>query len=170
MKRKDAYNKEVEEAVKKSMATKTKQPRFSYAHFFLPHGQFYRDSSGAFNPPEKILDLKYLADKSLYLSYLKYTNNIINGLVKQLNTNDPNAIVIIISDHGFYDYNNAGDYDPYNFDNICFVRFPGKTDTVNLPRSNVNFFRYFFNTAYGQNLPYIKDSTVYVIEDPAVLR
>ena len=170
MKRKDSYNKEVEEAVIKSMAAKTAQPRLSYAHFFLPHGQFYRDSAGNFNPPEKILDLKYLADKSLYLSYLKYTNNIIKKLVAQVNATDPNAIVIIMSDHGFYDYIFNG-YDPYNFDNICWVRFPGvKPDTVNLPRSNVNFFRYFFNKAYGQNLPYLKDSTVYVIEDPAVLR
>ena len=171
MKRKDAYNVEVEKKIIQSMAAKTAQPRFSYAHFFLPHGQFYRDSAGNFNPPEKILDLKYLADKSLYLSYLKYTNNIIKELVKQLNAHDPNAIVIIMSDHGFYDYDNPGDYDPYNFDNICFVRsFAAKTDTINLPKSNVNFFRYLFNTSYGQNLPYLKDSTVFVIEDPSVLR
>ncbi len=171
MKRKDAYNIEVEAAVKKAMNAKTTKPRLSYAHFFLPHGQYYRDSAGNFNTPEKILDLGYLADKSLYLSYLKYTNNVIKGLVKQLNASDPGAIVIIMSDHGFYDYNNPGDYDPYNFDNICFVRSPdAKADTVNLPKSNVNFFRYLFNTAYGQNLPYLKDSTVYVIEDPAVLR
>ena len=171
MKRKDGYNKEVEEAVIKSATVKSTQPRLTYAHFFLPHGQFYRDSSGAFNPPEKILNLKYLADKSLYLSYLKYTNNIIKELVEQLNANDPNAIVIIMSDHGFYDYDSPGDYDPYNFDNICFVRSPGtKADTANLPRSNVNFFRYLFNRNYGQNIPYLKDSTVYVIEDPEVLR
>jgi len=141
-----------------------KEPKFSYAHFFLPHGQFYRDSSGNFNPPEKILDLKYLADKSLYLSYLKYTNNIIKGLVKDLNQTDPGAIVIIMSDHGFYDYNNPGDYDPYNFDNICFVRMPGgKPQPDSLPHSNVNVFRYIFNTGYGQKFPYVKDSPVYVI-------
>ena len=117
------------------------------------------------------MDLKYLADKSLYISYLKYTNNIIKPMVNKIIANDPLAIIIIISDHGFYDYNNPGDYDPYNFDNICFVRLPGaKADTGKLPQSNVNFFRYLFNTGYGQNLPYLKDSTVFVIEDPAVLR
>lgn len=171
MKRKDSYNLEVESSVLKSMTVKPPQPRFIYAHFFLPHGQFYRDSAGNFNPPEKILDLKYLADKSLYLSYLKYTNNIIKKLVTQVTASDPGAIVVIMSDHGFYDYNNPGDYDPANFNNICFARFPdAQADTANLPRSNVNFFRYFFNRAYGQNLPYIQDSSIYVIEDPAVLR
>ncbi len=169
--RKDAYNKEVEEKVLKSTAIKSVRPRFCYAHFLLPHGQFYRDSSGAYNPIEKIMDLKYLADKSLYISYLKYTNNIIKPMVNKIIDNDPLAIIIIMSDHGFYDYNNPGDYDPYNFDNICFVRLPGaKADTGNLPQSNVNFFRYLFNAGYGQNLPYLKDSTVFVIEDPAVLR
>lgn len=171
MYRKDAYNRQVERNLLEVAGSPVSKPRFWYAHFLLPHGQFYRDSSGNMNPAEKILNLKYLADKSLYLSYLKYTNNIIKKLVKNISTKDPNAIIIIMSDHGFYDYDNPGDYDPYNFDNICFVRFPlAKADTANLPGSNVNFFRYFFNKAYGQNFPYIKDSTVYVIEDPAVLR
>lgn len=171
MKRKDVYNKEVEESVLSSIDKRSSTPKFTYAHFFLPHGQFFRDSSGAFNPPEKILDLKYLADKGLYLEYLKYTNNIIKKLVKELVDNDPGAIVIIMSDHGFYDYNNPGDYDPYNFDNICLVRQPGKVvDSTSLPGSNVNFFRYLFNTGFGQKFPYIPDSTVFVIEDPVILR
>jgi len=171
MYRKDAYNRQVEKNLLETATSPATKPRFWYAHFLLPHGQFYRDSSGKLNPAEKILNLKYLADKSLYLAYLKYSNNIIKGLIKNIGDKDPNAIVIIMSDHGFYDYDNPGDYDPYNFDNICFVKLPGsKADTVNLPRSNVNFFRYFFNRNYGQNLPYLPDSSVYVIEDPAVLR
>ncbi len=169
MKRKDAYNLEVEGKIIKSMGKKKSGPTFSYGHFFLPHGQFYRDSTGKFNTAEQILNLDYLADKSLYLSYLKYTNNIIKGLVKNLNEKDPGAIAIIISDHGFYDYVLNG-YDPYNFDNICFVRMPVSQPTDSLPGSNVNFFRYLFNAGYGQKFSYLKDSTVFVVEDPAVLR
>ncbi len=164
----DDYNKQVEAKVLETAATVSVQPRFCYAHFFLPHGQYFRDSTGIFNTPDQISDLY---NKSLYLSYLKYTNNIITNLVKTISAGDAGAIVIIMSDHGFYDYNNPGDYDPYNFDNMCFVRLPaGKEHAGNLPGSNVNFFRYLFNSAYGQNMPYLKDSTVYVIEDPAVLR
>ncbi|MBK7121308.1 MAG: sulfatase-like hydrolase/transferase [Chitinophagaceae bacterium] len=164
----DGYNKKVEEKVLEAASAKQVKPGFYYAHFFLPHGQYFRDSTGAFNRPEQISDLY---NKSLYLSYLKYTNTIINGLVKNINAMDPGAIVVIMSDHGFYDYQNKGGYEPYNFDNICFLRLPGaKPDSSNLPRSNVNFFRYLFNTGYGQNLPYVKDSTVFVIEEPAVLR
>lgn len=162
------YNEDLKVKLLNAAAIKSAKPRFCYAHFFLPHGQYFRDSVGGFNKPEQVSDLY---NKSLYLSYLKYTNMVISKLVTNMVAADPGAIIIIMSDHGFYDYNNPGDYDPYNFDNICFVRSPGtRADTVNLPRSNVNFFRYFFNRNYGQNLPYLPDSTVYVIEDPAVLR
>lgn len=171
MYRKDAYNKEVEEMVYRSPVKKTVRPKFCYAHFLLPHGQFYRDSSGAFNTPQQILDMNSLADKSQYLSYLKYTNNIIENLVDQMVSNDPQSIIIIMSDHGFYDYEGHGDFDPYNFDNICFVRFPGnKQYQQGLPKSNVNFFRYLFNCSFGQKLPYLKDSSLFIIEDPVILR
>ena len=163
----DAYNKLVEEKLVQETATKNAQPVFTYAHFFLPHSQYCRDSTGALNAPEKISDL---FNKPLYLSYLKYTNQVMQRLVKNITTNDPAAIIIVMSDHGFYDYNSPGNYDSYNYDNICMVKMPGKTDTVNLPRSNVNFFRYLFNIGYGQNLPYLKDSTVYVIEAPALVK
>jgi hypothetical protein len=164
----DGYNKKVEEQVLKSPATKTAQPKFCYAHFFLPHGQYFRDSTGAFNTVEQISDLE---NKSLYLSYLKYTNTVIQSLAKNIVANDPQAIIIIMSDHGFYDYLSPGDYDPFNFNNFCLARFPSVTaDSVDLPGSNVNFFRYLFNNQYHQNIPYLKDSTVFVIEDPVILR
>lgn len=171
MYRKDAYNKDVEENVFKSPSVKSSKPKFCYAHFLLPHGQFYRDSSGAFNTAEQILDMNSLADKSQYLAYLKYTNNIIEKLVNNIVNKDPQSIIIVMSDHGFYDYESPGDFDPYNFDSICFVRFPGDKEYPNeMPGSNVNFFRYLFNCKYGQNLPYLKDSTLNIIEDPVILR
>ena len=93
------------------------------------------------------------------------------GLVKNINANDPGAIVIIMSDHGFYDYYTPNDYDPYNFDNICFVKAPHNDPFfTNTQLSNVNFYRHLFNSQFGQNMPYLKDSTVRVVEDPAVLR
>ena len=162
----DVYNTNVKEKLQQSAATRSATPKLCYAHFFLPHGPYFRDSTGAFNRPKKIPDLY---NKPVYLSYLKYANTVMSALVNHITASDPTAIIIIMSDHGFYDYNNpGGDYDPYNFDNFCFARFPSvPADTVNLPRSNVNFFRYFFNKAYGQNLPYLKDSTVFVIEENA---
>jgi hypothetical protein len=162
----DDYNKMVEEKVKQLALTKMVKPVFCYAHLFLPHSQYFRDSTGAFNSPEHISDL---FNKSLYLSYLKYTNKVMQSIVSKISAADPGAMVIIMSDHGFYDYNSPGDSDPYNYDNICMVKMPaGKTGSDNLPFSNVNFFRYLFNAGFGQQFSYVKDSTVFVIEDHAV--
>ncbi len=164
----DEYNRQVEARLAAAAAEKTNDPRFCYAHFFLPHGQYFRDSSGAFNTPAQISDL---GNKSLYISYLAYTNSVIKKLVDRITASDPSALLIIMSDHGFYDYQVRGGYHPYNYDNICFWRYPAaSSDSADLPRSNVNVFRYIFNKAYGQHLPYLQDSTVYVVEDPAVLR
>jgi hypothetical protein len=164
----DAYNKLVEERLLQLTATKTAQPVFCYAHFFLPHSQYCRDSTGALNPPEKISDLY---NKSIYLSYLKYTNTVIQKLVTHITTGDPGAIIIIMSDHGFYDYLSPGEYDPLNFDNICFVKAPRDDPFFyNIRLSNVNFFSHLFNSQFGQKLPYLPDSTVFVIEGPAVLK
>ncbi|MFM6926654.1 MAG: sulfatase-like hydrolase/transferase, partial [Ferruginibacter sp.] len=129
----DEYNKQVEEKLTELASAKTSKPRFCYAHFFLPHGQYFRDSSGAFNTPAQMSDL---ANKSLYISYLKYTNQVIKKLVSHISTRDPNAIVILMSDHGFYDYLGTGGYHSFNYNNICFLRSPAAADAGNLPHSN----------------------------------
>ena len=160
--RDDKYNKKAEDMVMRSVAEKSSRPKFCYGHFFLPHGAYFRDSAGKYNSPAQMQDL---FNKPLYLSYLKYTNNVIRSLVKNIVTNDPQAIVVVMSDHGFYNYTSPGDDDPYNYDNFCFARFPGKNY---LPYkeswSTVNFFRYLFNCEFGQKIPYLRDSSIYVNE------
>jgi hypothetical protein len=160
--RDDAYNKKAEAMVLQSAEKKQAAPKFCYGHFFLPHGMYFRDSSGAFNSISQMQDL---FNKPLYLSYLKYTNGVISKLVNTIVTNDPAAIVIVMSDHGFYNYNSPGDDDPDNYDNFCLVRFPGNNHQPYKDKwSNVNLFRYVFNCGFGQNLPYLKDSSIYVHE------
>lgn len=164
----DDYNREVEQKLIRAAANKPDRPQFAYAHFFLPHGQYCRDSTGAFNKPGQVSDLY---NKDLYLSYVKYTNTVIKKLVSHIVASDPGAIILVMSDHGFYDYLNPAGVDPLNFDNICFMRVPPSANSmVPLPRSNVNVFRYLFNSTYGQNLPYLNDRTVQVTEDPVILR
>ena len=158
----DAYNKKAEQKVLQSASTKTGSPKFCYAHFFLPHGKYFRDSSGALN---SIVQMQDLFNKPLYLSYLKYTNGVIRNLVNTIVNKDSGAIVIVMSDHGFYNYQSLGDDDPLNYDNFCLVRFPGKNYLPYKDKwSNVNFFRYVFNCQFGQSLPYLKDSTIFVNE------
>ncbi|MEO6254501.1 MAG: hypothetical protein ABIO79_14405 [Ferruginibacter sp.] len=159
--RTDKYNKKAEELVISSSAN-SQAPQFCYGHFFLPHDPFYLDSTGAYNSP---LQMKDLHNKALYLSYLKYSNGVIQNMVTHIVAKDANAIIIVMSDHGFYNYDSPGDDDPNNYDNFCLVRFPKKKYPIYKDKwSNVNFFRYLFNTEFGQNMPYLKDSSIYVNE------
>ncbi|MBK8495855.1 MAG: hypothetical protein IPL50_13200 [Chitinophagaceae bacterium] len=48
-------------------------------------------------------------------------------MVEDIAGKDPGAIMIIMSDHGFKNYSNRQLYEPLNFDNICAIRYPGKT-------------------------------------------
>lgn len=156
----DTDNLNSERLVKKSATQTSVVPKFCYAHFMLPHFPFYKDSMSNYIDIQLAGSNTSINNKSLYLSYLKYTNSVIKSLVDTIINNDPKAVVVVMSDHGYRNYNTSGP-EPYQFNNICFLRLPDKnyapyTDSW----SAVNFFRYLFNCQFGQNLPYLTDHTV----------
>ena len=156
----DIDNKYAQKMLLQSAAEKNNGPKFCYAHFLMPHAPFYQDSTGK-NNPASLIDENAVWPKELFLSYLKYSNGFIRNLLTSITTNDPNAIVILMSDHGFRHYDNVNPYDPFNYDNICALRLPGKNFLPYKDKwSTVNFFRYLFNCEYGQNMPYLADSSI----------
>jgi len=156
----DVNNQYSENMLVKTAEEKKNKPVFCYAHFILPHGPFYRDSLGNYNPDERIDD-ELTWTRAAFLSYIKYTNTVIRNMLDKMIAADPGAIFVIMSDHGYRTYANHDTYEPFNYNNICAVRFPGK----NYPDfrekwSNVNFFRYLFNSEFNQQLPYLADSII----------
>ncbi len=156
----DVNNKISEDMVRKIAAEKKDAPLFCYAHFLMPHPPFYRDSTGEYYSEEQLND-QHDRKKELYLSYVKYTNSFIHSLVNRLVSDDPNAILVVMSDHGYRDFKDMAPNVPFNFDNICAVRFPDK-DYIAMKEkwSSVNFFRYLFNCEFGQHIPYLADSSI----------
>ncbi len=159
-------------AYNKTMATieqTAASPKFVYTHFLMPHAPYFKDSLGNYLPISNF----NIASKTSYLSYLKYTNTIIQSILTKITTTDPNAIVLLMSDHGYNDKGSVRIFDSaqiaaeqYSFNNLCAVRFPGQHfDSVKAGISNVNIFRYLFNSQFGQKIPYLKDSTVWVNHD-----
>jgi hypothetical protein len=127
----------------------------------MPHWPYYRDSTGTYHPDEILAKSNLLNDRPLFLSYLKYTNTVIESLVEHITSKDPGAIVVVMSDHGFRYYKNTKPVEPFNFNNICAVRFPNKNYPAYREQwSAVNIFRYIFNAQYGQQFPYQKDSSI----------
>ena len=138
-------------------------PQFVYAHFTMPHPPIYYDSAGNYLPIETFFKEDNYLNKQKFLSQLKYTNSKIKKIVTALSSNDPNAIVIVMSDHGYRGYRITTNNEPLHFNNICAVRLPDKNHLpMNDSMSNVNFFRYLFNCEFNQKISYLRDSSVFL--------
>jgi len=139
------------------------QPRFIYTHFTMPHYPYLFDKNGRRLSFE---ESQHAERKDLYLGFLQYCNQKCLALIDEILKYDKTGpIIIFMSDHGFTKYN-AATIDPsYNFDNIINLSFPDKNysafpDTV----SNVNLFRFILNKQFQQQLPFLKDSTIFLKE------
>ncbi|MBK7434596.1 MAG: sulfatase-like hydrolase/transferase [Chitinophagaceae bacterium] len=156
----EVNNRYSEKMVLQAASEKKSEPVFCYAHFVLPHGPFYRDSTGQYNPDEQIDD-ELTWTRDAYLGYVKYANSVIRDLVKGLVANDPGAIIVVMSDHGYRTFRNKDPYEPFNYNNICAVRFPdNQFPDFREKWSAVNFFPYLFNAQFGQSIPYQADSSI----------
>ena len=159
----DRNNKFFEKKLLNYKPNRNLPPQIVYAHFNMPHHPIYYDSVGNYLPTETFFKHDNYYNKQKFLSQLKYTNSKIKNLVTALTTNDPNAIVIVMSDHGYRGYNNTTVKEPLHFNNICAVRLPNKNYfPINDSIGSVNFFRYLFNDEFNQKISYLNDSTIFL--------
>jgi len=129
----------------------------------MPHPLVFYDSIGNYLPTAQTFDPQTYYNKPVVLSYIKYTNTKIKSLTDVICSTDSNAIVIVMSDHGYRGYSNHNSPVSPLFDNICAVRFPDNNFAQFKDKwSNVNFFRYLFNSQFHQNIPYLKDSSIFL--------
>ncbi|NOU37256.1 MAG: hypothetical protein HOO89_00975 [Ferruginibacter sp.] len=154
------YNNKVEIGLNYSIKN-IKSPQFVYAHFLMPHFPFLFDSLGKKVPNNILFKKNNWLNKGEYISYLKFCNSKIIEYEQLIKNRDPNAIIILMSDHGYR-------YSPQNlststFNNFCAVR---NLQNKNPPSSisNVNFFRYVLNSNFNQLLPYLNDKTIALFE------
>jgi hypothetical protein len=157
----DTDNKMTEKRLLVSAATKAITPEFVYAHFLMPHGPYFYDSSGDKNPYEKISNYTTWRDKELFISYLGYVNKKLINMVDTIVSHNPDAIVVVMGDHGFRSFEGDEIVKNQRYDNLCAVRFPDSSYAQTRSRwSTVNFFRYVLNSQFGQKIPFLADSTI----------
>jgi hypothetical protein len=146
------YNQYVENRlIDESAGASGAGPRFTYAHFFMPHMPRQKDSAG--NDVSLKYQLTHISSdtqKALYLGYLKYSGLALLRMVGKIIKNDPQSIIIAMSDHGLRD----GSTMEYN--NQFSIRIPGADyshwpDTVDA----VNVFRILLNDRFDQRLDYL---------------
>jgi hypothetical protein len=143
------------------------QPRFVYVHVFLPHRPYVFDSLGRWNSTNS----ESMNDSTLreYLGYLSYTNARAKILVSAIKRNTAGkAVILFMSDHGFKYRPNAGDRLPASvFYNQNAVYYPdGDYSALYDSISGFNQFRVVLNKMFGQKLPLLRDSVIFLRDSP----
>ena len=158
------FNNIVIDSLMKIPWQQTTSPKFVYAHVYLPHPPFFYDENGSANELTTIFDEKSQESKPLFVSYLKYTNQVAIKIIDQImQASGGNALIIFQSDHGFRDFRERRLHPRLFFKNYSAFYFPDKNysslyDTM----SNINTFPVIFNKYFGTNIPLQQDSTVFL--------
>ena len=155
-------NNEIIEKIMDRSAMKDKEPFFLTAHLLLPHEPVFTDSTG------KLYNMEFehhTSDTSQRaFEYLKYTNVRMMQLSDAIVKNDPGAIIILYSDHGYRDTPEENKFLYCN--NFLAIRLPDSDySQIRNIRSNVNLFRVIFNQYFGQHLPLLKDTSFSIDEE-----
>ncbi|MBL7766919.1 MAG: sulfatase-like hydrolase/transferase [Chitinophagaceae bacterium] len=134
-------------------------PHFSYTHLMLPHEPFFTDSTG------RLYNEQYDQKDSLtkVKDYIRYTNKRMIEIAKALHKR-PNAIVLLLSDHGYRDYPDS--LNGFKFDNFMAISLPDQQyDEIRNIRTNVNIFRFIANRFLNQKLPMLPDQRFLIDEE-----
>jgi hypothetical protein len=161
---KNVFNRKALDSLLKITSQKTRFPKFVYAHFYLPHPPFFYDENGKENDIKYVMTKSSLENRDLFLSYLKYTNKIIEELLDIINRTSSNKSVIIVqSDHGFRDFAGSERCPECFFKNYSAIYFPDKDySTLYDSLSNINTFPILFNKYFNSKIPLQKDSCVFL--------
>jgi hypothetical protein len=158
-------NENVIRAVKESSSEKTNNPKFVYAHLMMPHYPYYFDSQNRPLPIQKLLPGQE-TDRENYIEYMQYCSYRILGLVDTIiSHSDSPPVILLLGDHGFREGIEKEER-KYVFMNLNAIYLPGKNYSLFYDSiSNVNQFRVFLNTEFKQQLPLLKDSTIFLWGD-----
>ncbi|MBC7873364.1 MAG: sulfatase-like hydrolase/transferase [Ferruginibacter sp.] len=141
---------------------KTTNPKFVYTHLMMPHYPYYFDRNGKEQPFENLLEGNQV-NKAAYIEYLQYTNKELIKLVDHiLQSSASPPLIVLMGDHGFRHFMQPVE-SKYYFLNLSSVYLPsgnytGFSDSL----TGVNLFRTVLNSAFGQRMPYLEDSTSYL--------
>lgn len=137
-------------------------PKFVYTHLMMPHYPYYYDKNGKELPFGRLVEGNQV-HKSDYVGYLQYSNKKFLELIDQIQRSSATPpIIVLMGDHGFRHFTEAVDK-KYFFMNLAAVYFPDRAySALNDSPSSVNLFRKILNSQFGQHLPLLKDSTIYL--------
>lgn len=160
----DLYNQNAIKKIK-DVSSDTISRVFIYTHLMMPHSPYLRDEHGRLRSfaeaHDELMKKKY--DKP-YINYLKYCNEVVEGIIERIITNRANAVIVLVSDHGNR-YIEKKHEQSDDFGNLIAVystdgNYSGFNDTVSL----VNVFRMILNNQFAQNLELLSNRQVNVLK------
>ncbi len=149
------------------------QPTLTICYLQCPHAGFVYDRNGNRLPEEDALNW---ADKDLYIEQLLFLNSQIRETVALIQSNDPDAVIVMQSDHGvryakhcMYLYEQS-DYDAPTetryMQNIlnCVYWGEGNPPIDIEGLTGINTWRTILNNAFGSNLELLPEPEGYLYE------
>jgi hypothetical protein len=154
-------NNDVKRNLLNSLNEKKEKPVLAYTHLLMPHEPFFYDSAG--NKIAAVFENPKKATAKHFVSYLQYTNKTVLEIAKELVSKKPNALIVLMSDHGVRKLDDVKIARTDQMENICFIYSPNnKAAYLNKTLTNVNILKQIFNSEFNQNLPLVKDSFFWI--------
>ncbi len=141
--------------------TKTTNPTFTYTHLLMPHVPYYYTRSGELRPRSEW----GRTDTAAFFEYLEYTNHQLLNLVDSIQTRSVRPVaILLIGDHGLRTYPQPVPQQNH-FLTLVSVLLPDRNYSKFYPTiSHVNLLRTTVNSLFGESLPLLKDSTIFLRE------
>ena len=124
---------------------------FTMFYICSPHHPYYLDRDGNMNASDKWFNYDGNNNES-YIGALEYINKRIIPAIERIVSNDPNAIIVVCSDHG----NRFGNISAgMSKRTLNIMYYKGETIEEFDGLSGVNTLIYIFNNEIGTNMSYV---------------
>lgn len=125
---------------------------FTFFYLCYPHHPYFLDENGNMNPESKWMNDTTGKNNDAYVSAVKYVNNKLLPAITRIIKQDPNAIIVLCSDHG----NRFGPITGKYTNSILNVMYYGAEEIPEIEGlSSVNTMRFILNREFGADMQYV---------------
>lgn len=136
----------------KNMEIVPNSSMFTMCYITIPHHPYFFDEDGNMTDPDKWANDETGKNNDAYIGMVKFINKHLIEIVERIITEDPNAVILLGSDHG-------NRYGPVAEENKCRILntlyFGGEVIDELEGLSTVNTMRMIFNRVFGTEMEYI---------------
>lgn len=125
---------------------------FTFFYLCYPHHPYYLDENGNMNPENKWINDGTGKNSDAYVGAVKYVNSKLLPAITRIVEEDPDAILVLCSDHG----NRFGPITGKYTESILNTLYYGGEEITEFEGlSSINTMRMILNKEFGTNLEYI---------------